>query len=46
MLLFTDNFIFAKYWYVPFFIKYTGHKVSLLPGKNPGISGSIVVLIV
>lgn len=41
-MLFTNNFVFAKYWYTPFFVKATGNPISHLPGVEPGISGSII----
>ncbi|OUM66020.1 hypothetical protein PIROE2DRAFT_6915, partial [Piromyces sp. E2] len=42
VMLFTDNFVFAKFWYTPYIPLISGNYVSLLPGVKPGITGSII----
>jgi len=42
VLLFTDNFVFAKFWYTPYIPMISGNYVSHLPGVKEGITGSII----
>ncbi|OUM66021.1 hypothetical protein PIROE2DRAFT_6916 [Piromyces sp. E2] len=41
-MIFSNNFVFAKYWYTPSFIESSENLISILPGVKPDVSGSVL----
>jgi len=42
MQMFNNNYLFAKFWYMPYIENYLNVAYSLLPGKKEGVSGSVI----
>ncbi|ORX61247.1 periplasmic binding protein-like II [Piromyces finnis] len=40
--LYTNNYVFSKFWYIPDTVLNSDKKISLLPGRTSELSGSIV----